>query len=119
VSQRIALITYTGRRSGHRYTIPVGYEMTGVDVTITVGSPDRKVWWRSLTGTGAPVELLVAASGEPLMPLRPGLEITRSFASRWTNDRRAWARLPAPHSRMPRRMSRSPWNFGVAVRVVS
>jgi hypothetical protein len=58
-SRRIALITYTGRRSGHRYTIPVGYEMAGGDVTITVGSPDRKVWWRSLTGTGAPVELVV------------------------------------------------------------
>ena len=58
-SRRIALITYSGRRSGHRYTIPVGYEVTGVDVTIAVGSPDRKVWWRSLTGKGAPVELLV------------------------------------------------------------
>jgi hypothetical protein len=58
-SRRIALITYTGRRSGHRYTIPVGYKMAGVDVTITVGSPDRKVWWRSLTGTDAPVELVV------------------------------------------------------------
>jgi hypothetical protein len=62
-SRRIALITYTGRRSGHRYTIPVGYEMAGVDVTITVGSPDRKMWWRSLTGTGAPVELVVR--GQP------------------------------------------------------
>jgi hypothetical protein len=58
-SRRIALITYSGRRSGHRYTIPVGYEVTGVDVTITVGSPDRKVWWRSLTGAGAPVELQI------------------------------------------------------------
>jgi hypothetical protein len=58
-SWRIALITYTGRRSGDRYTIPVGYEMAGVDVTITVGSPDRKVWWRSLRGTGAPVEVVV------------------------------------------------------------
>ena len=58
-SRRLALITYTGRRSGRRYTIPVGYEMGDLHVTITVGSPDRKVWWRSLTGTGAPVELIV------------------------------------------------------------
>ena len=58
-SRRLALITYAGRRSGRRYTIPVGYEMAGPQVTITVGSPDRKVWWRSLTGTGAPVELVV------------------------------------------------------------
>jgi len=53
------VVTYTGRRSGRRYTIPVGYQMTGAQVTINVASPDRKVWWRSLKGTGAPVELLV------------------------------------------------------------
>jgi hypothetical protein len=40
-------------------TIPVGYEMTGLQVTITVGSPERKMWWRSLKGTGAPVELVI------------------------------------------------------------
>jgi hypothetical protein len=58
-SRRLALITYTGRRSGCRYTIPVGYQMAGAQVTINVASPDRKVWWRSLKGTGAPVELRV------------------------------------------------------------
>jgi len=58
-SRRLALITYTGRRSGRRYTIPVGYEMAGLQVRINVGAPDRKVWWRSLTAAGAPVELLV------------------------------------------------------------
>jgi hypothetical protein len=51
-SRRLALITYTGRRSGRLYTIPVGYEMAGLQVRINVGAPDRKVWWRSLTGTG-------------------------------------------------------------------
>jgi hypothetical protein len=58
-SRRVALISYTGRRSGHRVTIPVGYEMAGLEVTITVSSPERKVWWRSLTGPGAPVELVI------------------------------------------------------------
>jgi hypothetical protein len=58
-SRRLALITYTGRRSGRLYTIPVGYEMAGLQVRINVGAPDRKAWWRSLTGTGAPVELVV------------------------------------------------------------
>jgi hypothetical protein len=58
-SRRIALISYTGRRTSRRFTIPVGYEMAGLEVTITVGSPERKVWWRSLTGTGAPVELVI------------------------------------------------------------
>jgi hypothetical protein len=58
-SRRLALITYTGRRSGRRYTIPVGYQMVDLQVTIAVGSPDHKVWWRSLTGTGAPVDMVV------------------------------------------------------------
>jgi hypothetical protein len=58
-SRRLTVITYTGRRSGRRYTIPVGYEMADLQVTITVGSPDRKVWWRNLTGMGAPVELVL------------------------------------------------------------
>jgi hypothetical protein len=58
-SRRLALITFTGRRSGRRYTIPVGYELAEPEVTILVGSANRKVWWRSLTGTAASVELLV------------------------------------------------------------
>ena len=58
-SGRLALITYTGRRSGRRYTIPVLYRDSGDEVTIAVGWPDRKVWWRSLTGDGGPVSLLV------------------------------------------------------------
>lgn len=58
-SRRIALISYTGRRSGRRFTIPVGYESAGPEVTITVGSPEHKVWWRNLTGPGAPVELVI------------------------------------------------------------
>ena len=58
-SGRIALITYTGRRSGSEHTIPCFYRDNGDEVTIAVGWPDRKVWWRNLTGDGGPVRLLV------------------------------------------------------------
>ena len=58
-SNRLALITYTGRRSGRRYTIAVAYRDNGDEVTIVVGWPDRKVWWRNLTGEGGPVSLVV------------------------------------------------------------
>ena len=58
-SGRFALITYTGRRSGRQYTIPVFYRDKGDEVTIAVGWPDRKVWWRNLTGPGGPVRLVV------------------------------------------------------------
>src|SRR6266581_4796306 len=58
-SGRFALITYTGRRSGREYTIPVLYRDKGAEVTIAVGWPARKVWWRNLTGEGGPVRLVV------------------------------------------------------------
>ncbi len=56
LSGRLALITVTGRRSGRRYTFPVGYRADGSRVTIPVMWADRKVWWRNLRD-GAPVEL--------------------------------------------------------------
>lgn len=58
-SRNIALITYTGRKSGERYTIPVFYRDKGDRITIAVGWPDEKVWWRNLTGEGGPVDLVV------------------------------------------------------------
>ncbi len=58
-SGRVALISCTGRRSGREYTIPVFYRDKGDEVTIAVGWPDRKVWWRNLTGEGGPVRLFV------------------------------------------------------------
>jgi hypothetical protein len=57
LSGRLTVITVTGRRSGRRYTFPVGYERDGDAVTITVGWPQRKRWWRNLRGGGAPVRL--------------------------------------------------------------
>lgn len=52
-SRRLALITVTGRRTGRRYTIPVGYRQEGDRVTIGVAWPGRKVWWRNLSDGGA------------------------------------------------------------------
>ena len=52
VSGRLALITVTGRRSGREFTFPVIYEQDGDRVTITVGWPERKLWWRNLREGG-------------------------------------------------------------------
>jgi hypothetical protein len=57
VSRRLALVTVTGRRSGKRFTFPVGYQQDGDEVTIGVEWPQRKVWWRNLRGEGAPVTM--------------------------------------------------------------
>ena len=55
---RLALITVTGRRSGRKYTFPVGYRQEGGIVTIEVGWPARKRWWRNLVG-GASVRMRI------------------------------------------------------------
>ena len=59
VSGRFALITYTGRKSGREHTIPVLYRDKGDEVTIAVGWPDRKIWWRNLVGEGGAVRLVI------------------------------------------------------------
>ena len=58
-SGRLALLTYTGRRSGRDYTIVCFYRDKGDEVTIGVGWPDRKVWWRNLTGDGGQVTMVI------------------------------------------------------------
>jgi hypothetical protein len=55
-SGRVMLITYTGRRTGRRITIPVSYRTSGSEISVTVGQPSRKQWWKNLT-TESPVEL--------------------------------------------------------------
>jgi hypothetical protein len=55
LSGQLALIRVTGRVSGREYTIPVLYERDGETVRIEVGWPERKRWWRNLTGAGAGV----------------------------------------------------------------
>jgi F420H(2)-dependent quinone reductase len=57
LSRRLALITVTGRVSGREYTFPVEHERDGDSVRIVVGWPERKRWWRNLTGPGAQVRL--------------------------------------------------------------
>jgi hypothetical protein len=59
LSGKFALITVTGRVSGRGYTFPVLYERDGDTVRIEVGWPERKRWWRNLTGAGAPVRVRI------------------------------------------------------------
>ena len=44
LSRSLALITVTGRRSGRRHPVPVGYRRHGDRVLINVGWPERKHW---------------------------------------------------------------------------
>lgn len=62
VSDRIALITYTGRRSGKIFTTPVSYDLRGDEIHINVAMPDHKRWWRNFDGDGHPITLRLAGA---------------------------------------------------------
>lgn len=55
----VMLLTYTGRRTGTTYTIPVGYHRDGDSVTVLVGRAGDKVWWRNFPDGGAPVTVRI------------------------------------------------------------
>lgn len=46
-------LSYTGRKSGREFRLPVAYRRRGDEVTVAVAMPDRKSWWRNFTGEGA------------------------------------------------------------------
>jgi deazaflavin-dependent oxidoreductase (nitroreductase family) len=56
LSWGLMLVTVTGRRSGRRYTIPVGYQQDGTAITVLVSKAPRKQWWRNYREP-APVDL--------------------------------------------------------------
>lgn len=52
------LITVTGRRTGRRYSIPVGYQRDGDILTVMVSEAPKKQWWRNFH-EAAPVQVRV------------------------------------------------------------
>jgi hypothetical protein len=53
----ITTISYTGRRSGRTFSIPVAYRRRGDEIEIVPNMPDAKTWWRNFVGDGAPMSL--------------------------------------------------------------
>jgi deazaflavin-dependent oxidoreductase (nitroreductase family) len=54
VSNRLLLITFTGRKSGQEFTTPVAYDREGDTLALT--STTDSDWWRNLRG-GQPVSV--------------------------------------------------------------
>ena len=62
LSGRLLLLSYTGRRSGRNYEIPLRYAETGDDRLVAVAvRPARKLWWRSLN---RPTRVFLLVRGE-------------------------------------------------------
>lgn len=58
LSGRLVLLRVTGRRSGRMFELPVGYVLNDAGLVITVGSPERKQWWRNIDGP-TPITLVL------------------------------------------------------------
>jgi hypothetical protein len=59
LNRNIAMLTYTGRRSGRTFSIPVAYRRSGDNVVISVNLPEAKTWWRNFLDDGGPLTLLL------------------------------------------------------------
>ncbi len=57
LQRSVTVISYTGRRSGRTFTIPVAYRRDGESIEIAANMPDAKTWWRNFLGDGAPMTL--------------------------------------------------------------
>ncbi|WP_338888805.1 hypothetical protein [Rhodococcus sovatensis] len=57
ISGTLTEITYTGRKSGKEFTIPVAYHRRGDEVIIGVAMPDKKSWWRNFYPDGGPIRI--------------------------------------------------------------
>ena len=53
--RNVTMITYTGRRSGKTFRIPVAYRRSGDVIEVGANLPDAKTWWRNFVGDGGPV----------------------------------------------------------------
>jgi hypothetical protein len=57
LNRNITLLSYTGRRSGRRFSIPVAYRRAVDEVIISVNMPEAKTWWRNFLGAGGTLTL--------------------------------------------------------------
>ncbi len=62
VSSRLILVTFTGRRTGRRYTTPVSYVLEGSDLLVPGGGG----WWKNLSS--GPVRVRLQGSWRPVDP---------------------------------------------------
>ena len=60
VSKSLMLLSFSGRKSGKKFTTPVGYLRQGSTITVFTHSP----WWKNMIG-GAPVSMRIQGQNIP------------------------------------------------------
>jgi hypothetical protein len=64
-SKGLAVIRYTGRRSGKRFSLPAQYLRHDGEIVVYVGRPATKAWWRNFRD-GADADVLVGGTWMPM-----------------------------------------------------
>ncbi|MCZ4562628.1 nitroreductase/quinone reductase family protein [Rhodococcus sp. IEGM 1401] len=57
LGRSMGILTYTGRKSGKKFSLPVAYKRTGNHVKVAVAVPDKKNWWRNFEKDGGRVDV--------------------------------------------------------------
>ncbi|MCZ4519501.1 nitroreductase/quinone reductase family protein [Rhodococcus ruber] len=57
VGRGMGILTYTGRRSGKKISLPVAFKRKGKDLEVRVVVPDQKNWWRNFINEGGRVDV--------------------------------------------------------------
>jgi hypothetical protein len=72
-SKGLMVVTWSGRKSGARYAIPVGYQRHADEVIVLLSKPSEKSWWKNFR-TPWPAELLIQRRSQAAMGrwLEPG-----------------------------------------------
>ena len=58
LSGSLAVLTYTGRTSGRRHSLPVMYAESNGELVVFAGRPPDKRWWRNFLA-GGPVRIVL------------------------------------------------------------
>jgi deazaflavin-dependent oxidoreductase (nitroreductase family) len=96
VDRSVLLLTYTGRRSGRVFTLPVQYAREGATITVVPGRPGEKTWWRNFLDVPRPVEVQIGRRtiyGKAQV-YREGLEFSHGIEAYMRRFPRAAAKGP-------------------------
>ena len=59
LSGALCVVSWSGRKSGRRFSIPTGYQRHGDEVIVMLTKPGDKTWWKNFRSPW-PAELLLA-----------------------------------------------------------
>lgn len=72
-SKTLLVVSWSGRKTGRRFSIPTGYQRDADDVVVLLSKPGEKTWWKNFRSPW-PADLLIEGRERTAMGelVRPG-----------------------------------------------